>query len=369
MEVLSAYKHLGTQARTYRQIGGATNQQLIKQTTKDADSGEGSLPSQLTYIGVVCLLALPVVTIAFWQTKTDAPVATDQFLVEYTHPHTMPLLSAAVTATDARGGSELVVAEDALIATGPIGENDFAEKGSDEIRVYTVREGDTLSHVADMFGVTTNTILWANNLSKATQIRPDDTLIILPIAGVQHEITDGDTIGSIAKQYDGDADEILRYNQLIDVDQLAVGDTIIIPGGTIESVQARAAQAKPVKISGSTAVASAGFIHPVPGAVRTQGLHGHNAVDFGDDIGTTVRAAAAGEVIISKSSGWNGGYGHYIVVRHNNGTQTLYSHLSANYVGVGAWVAQGEAIGAVGNTGRSTGPHLHFEVRGARNPF
>jgi murein DD-endopeptidase MepM/ murein hydrolase activator NlpD len=74
-------------------------------------------------------------------------------------------------------------------------------------------------------------------------------------------------------------------------------------------------------------------------------------------------------VIVSKSSGWNGGYGQYVVIRHNNGSQTLYAHLSQNYVGVGAYVAQGEAVGAMGNTGRSTGTHLHFEVRGARNPF
>jgi murein DD-endopeptidase MepM/ murein hydrolase activator NlpD len=134
-------------------------------------------------------------------------------------------------------------------------------------------------------------------------------------------------------------------------------------------VQAQAASAKPVKISGSTAASSAGFIHPVPGAVRTQGIHGNNGVDFAAGHGTTIRAAAAGEVIVSKSSGWNGGYGQYVVIRHNNGTQTLYAHFSENYVGVGAYVAQGEAIGAMGNTGRSTGTHLHFEVRGARNPF
>jgi murein DD-endopeptidase MepM/ murein hydrolase activator NlpD len=82
-----------------------------------------------------------------------------------------------------------------------------------------------------------------------------------------------------------------------------------------------------------------------------------------------VYAAASGEVIISRASGWNGGYGNYIVIRHPNNTQTLYSHLSRNVVNVGAWVTQGQVIGHVGSTGRSTGPHLHFEVRGAPNPF
>jgi murein DD-endopeptidase MepM/ murein hydrolase activator NlpD len=103
--------------------------------------------------------------------------------------------------------------------------------------------------------------------------------------------------------------------------------------------------------------------------VRTQGIHGYNGVDLGAPAGTAVRAAAAGQVIISKASGWNGGYGQYIVVKHANGTQTLYAHLSANSVAAGATVAQGQLIGAVGNTGKSTGNHVHFEVRGAKNPF
>jgi murein DD-endopeptidase MepM/ murein hydrolase activator NlpD len=103
--------------------------------------------------------------------------------------------------------------------------------------------------------------------------------------------------------------------------------------------------------------------------MRTQGIHGYNAVDLAAAHASPVRAAAAGEVIVSKSSGWNGGYGNYIVVRHGNGTQTLYAHLSSNVVGVGAFVAAGERIGYMGSTGRSTGTHLHFEVRGATNPF
>ena len=72
---------------------------------------------------------------------------------------------------------------------------------------------------------------------------------------------------------------------------------------------------------------------------------------------------------MSKSSGWNGGYGQYIVIRHKNGAQTLYAHLSSNSVGAGAFVGQGEVIGAMGNSGKSTGSHVHFEVRGASNPF
>ena len=103
--------------------------------------------------------------------------------------------------------------------------------------------------------------------------------------------------------------------------------------------------------------------------MRTQGIHGYNAVDLAAGYGSPIRAAAAGEVIVSKASGWNGGYGQYIVIRHANGAQTLYSHMMRNDVGVGSYVSQGQVIGGMGSTGKSTGTHLHFEVRGARNPF
>jgi len=285
----------------------------------------------------------------------------------------VPLLTAIVNPdpTGARGGAEIIVDENVLVSTGPVGEDEIAEQrsSSGEIRVYTVREGDSLSQVAEMFGVTTNTILWANDISKATSIQPGDTLVILPIAGVQHTVKSGDTMGTIAKKYDGNIDEILAYNQLGSADELSVGDILIIPGGAMSVESSRAGYvATPTSVSGASSVSSS-FSHPAPGAIKTQGIHGYNAVDLAGGQGSPIRAAAAGEVIVSKSSGWNGGYGQYIVIRHSNGAQTLYAHLSRNDVGVGAWVGQGEVIGGMGSTGKSTGTHLHFEVRGARNPF
>jgi murein DD-endopeptidase MepM/ murein hydrolase activator NlpD len=104
-------------------------------------------------------------------------------------------------------------------------------------------------------------------------------------------------------------------------------------------------------------------------AVKTQGIHGHNGVDFGGPTGTSIKAAAGGTVTVARNGGYNGGYGSYVVISHPNGTQTLYAHMSSVGVSVGQNVGQGDYIGAIGNTGKSTGPHLHFEVRGARNPF
>ncbi len=286
----------------------------------------------------------------------------------------VPLLAALQNPNPmgARGGAEIIIDENVLVSTGPVGEDEIAEQknGLGEIRVYTVREGDSLSQIAEMFDVTTNTIMWANDISKASGIQPGDTLVILPIVGVRHVVKKGDTISTIAKKYEGDTDEILSYNQLASAEELSIGDTLIIPGGAMHAAPARvAAQAQPVRVGG-TSVATAGyFSHPVPGAVRTQGIHGYNAVDLAAGYGTPIRAAASGEVIVSKSSGWNGGYGQYVVIRHANGTQTLYSHMMRNDVGVGAYVSQGEVVGGMGSTGKSTGTHLHFEVRGGSNPF
>ncbi len=289
-------------------------------------------------------------------------------------PTDVSLLSAAnnpdLLVSGHQGGASVFAYDGALVSSGPVGEDVIASNrtSSGEISIYTVREGDTLSHIADMYGVTANTILWANDITKATSIRAGQTLVILPIAGVRHVVKKGDTVGSIAKKYEGDIEEILAYNQLATADDLEVGSMVVIPGGAIHSAPAVAA-ASPTKTSGSTSAGGGAWTHPAPGAIKSQGLHGYNAVDLAGSHGSSVRAAGAGEVIVSKSSGWNGGYGQYIVIKHNNGAQTLYAHLSSNSVGVGEYVGQGQVIGAMGNTGRSTGPHLHFEVRGAKNPF
>lgn len=331
---------------------------------------------------VLCILCVAVplsVQAGFWLnvmgTTASEAEAYDLEVVNTGSLIDVPVLTAAINPDPhgARGGDEVIAADGALVSTGPVGQDeiDAARKNTGEISVYTVRVGDSLSQIAEMFNVTANTILWANDIPSAKSIQPGDTLVILPVAGVRHVVKSGDTIASIAKKYEGDVEEILSYNQLEDGTELSVGETLVIPGGALHSATVQTS-AKPVKSSASTNSSSAGssnLSHPLPGATKTQGIHGYNGVDLAAPAGTGIRASAAGEVIVSKSTGWNGGYGSYIVIKHSNGVQTLYAHLSRNDVGVGAYVATGEIIGGVGNTGKSTGTHLHFEVRGAKNPF
>jgi murein DD-endopeptidase MepM/ murein hydrolase activator NlpD len=284
---------------------------------------------------------------------------------------TMRLLQGArnLDPNPARGGGEVLIADNsALMAeSGPSGtQADIEdEPGSDEISLYVVREGDTLSQIAQMFKVSVNTIRWANDIGAGRAIQPGETLLILPISGVRHTVKAGETLQSIVKKYEGDMGEVLSYNGFLEGVKLSVGSVVVIPNGVLAAPKVQGGQTT----RGVSGPSIAGyFIRPVTG-IRTQGLHGFNGVDLAGAVGAPVVAAASGEVIVSRTSGWNGGYGIYVVIRHSNGTQTLYAHLNSSIVGVGSSVVQGQVIGYVGMTGRTTGPHLHFEVRGAKNPF
>lgn len=266
------------------------------------------------------------------------------------------------------GGGDVVVVDGTALRSdaSPFEEGEEVE-AVHSITWYVVKEGDSLSQVAAMFGVSANTIVWANELSSRNDLHPGMRLLILPIDGVQHTVASGDTLERIAKRYGGDAEEIRSYNDLVG-GELALGMVLTVPGGEIPAPRTVAAP-KARLVRGGGAAIPGYFFHPLPGSVRTQGLHGFNGIDFAAPEGTPILAAAAGTVIVLKSGGWNGGYGTYLVVSHPNGTETLYAHLSGVAVAAGDQVAQGEAIGYVGSTGRSTGNHLHFEIRGAANPF
>ncbi len=293
----------------------------------------------------------------------------------------MTLLQAAVNLdpNPAKGGGDItVVGGTALLSEdGPSGtalEVEEKDGESSHISLYVVRAGDSLSSIAKMFNVSKNTIAWANDI-KGGVVKPGDTLVILPISGVRHTVVKGDTLKTLAKKYKADADEIAQYNNIEIGGDLAVGDTIIVPDGEIapqpqsSGVGRTSSGTNPWRRSASGPLIENYYARPILGGVKTQGLHGYNGVDLASYFGAPIMASASGVVIISRTSGWNAGYGNYIVVKHDNGTQTLYGHLSKNLVGVGEIVTQGQIIGEMGRTGKATGVHLHFEIRGAANPF
>ncbi|KKW15832.1 MAG: Metalloendopeptidase-like protein membrane protein [Parcubacteria group bacterium GW2011_GWA2_50_10b] len=267
------------------------------------------------------------------------------------------------------GGAEIAIVDSVALEAGRIGGETFMElgkSGTGQVSIYVVDSGDTLSEIAEMHGVSINTIIWANDL-RNTSIKEGQELLILPISGVRHIVKSGDTLQSIAKSYKAELDDILSYNDLSTDSKIKIGDAIIIPNGIISA--SANIKSSLTQTSSSLPTYSGYYLRPITGGRKSQGIHGYNGVDLAAPTGTPIRASADGTVIIAKSSGYNGGYGLYVVIKHSNGTQTLYAHMSKINVSVGQYVDQGEIIGAVGNTGRSTGPHLHFEVRGARNPF
>ncbi len=297
----------------------------------------------------------------------EQTLATSQTMVLF-----KPVIVDGTSSTAAEESQD--VTKDALQAvSGPlrVSTEDIDFPTTDKISVYEVKKGDTLNGIAKLFGVSVNTIVWANDLKSRTAVK-GDTLIILPITGIKHTVKKGETITTIAKKYRADDQDVASYNGLAVNASLEVGDTILVPDGEIEVVQ-------PVKpkttttsriLNSYTYSAPSGFlIRPISGGRKSQGIHGHNGVDLASSIGTPVYAAAGGTVIAARMGGYNGGYGNMIIISHANGIQTVYAHLNAIYISQGQTVTQGQTIGELGNTGKSTGPHLHFEVRGAKNPF
>lgn len=271
--------------------------------------------------------------------------------------------------------------------------NDENQNDSNEINVknqkftYTVKEGDTLIKIAQEFGISVNTILWANKIKNPRLIKPGDELVILPIDGVVYTVKNGDTLSFIAKRFRGDVDEIIAFNNLPSDGTIFPGQEIVIPDGKLPQISNSWLSQQPSLLSSTSRnsnwvqVSNGYFVMPTVG--KNWGIrHASNGVDISNSCDTPIKAAADGEVIYVSftPSTWryaNGGYGNNIRILHPNGTITLYAHLlyGSARVKVGDIVNQNQIIALMGGrpktagAGNTTGCHLHFEVRGGRNPF
>ncbi|MBI5644684.1 M23 family metallopeptidase [Candidatus Kaiserbacteria bacterium] len=332
-----------------------------------------SLISLLLVVGSVIPAIAHASVLSFLRASIRGNTAEAETVSGSGNVQTMSLLKPATNLDPSpnRGGGDITIVDDTALLPedGPAGTiADIEKPKNSTISVYVVREGDTLSEIAGLFDVSPNTILWANDLPRGSSLKVGQKLTILPVTGVRYTIKKGDTLASVAKKHGADAAEIASYNGL-DESGLTVGAVLIIPNGEI----AAAPTPKPILsrvVTVSTSVRSGYYMAPLARYVKTQGIHGYNGIDLAAPVGTPIMVSAAGDVIVAKETGYNGGYGRYVVIQHDNGSQTLYAHQSNVIVNAGQHVVQGQVIGYVGNSGRSTGAHLHFEIRnGIRNPF
>ncbi len=245
---------------------------------------------------------------------------------------------------------------------------DISQKPRSEIIEYKVQSGDTVSSIGQKFGISQDTIKWANNLT-SDHIKPGDTLKILPVSGVSVIVKSGDSLESIAKKFSGEAQAILDFpfNDIPDDLSLKVGQLLIIPDGVPPEVKNPPKRPQPQylaqgpKSPAFSAPGGASFIWPAGGSLTQYFAWYHPGIDIANRSAPGVAATDGG---IVRVAGWpdNTGYGNRIVLDHGNGYTSLYAHLSNIYVSVGESVSRGQLIGQMGSTGRSTGTHLHLEI-------
>lgn len=238
-----------------------------------------------------------------------------------------------------------------------------SEKTRDSIEKYITQEGDTVSSIAQKFGVDTDTIKWQNNLT-GDRIKVGQTLQILPVTGIAHKVGKGDTVYSIAKKYDSSAQAIadFPFNAFTNDEtfELAIGQTIIVPEGVKPAEVQMAPRIRQITPDAGSVVASGSFVWPTAGTISQNYAWYHPGTDIANRASPNIVAADSGTITYTGCLTY--GYGCHVIINHGNGYTTLYAHLSQIFVSSGQSVGRGSAIGKMGSTGRSTGTHLHFEI-------
>lgn len=306
------------------------------------------------------------------------------FLLALLAPPFVPRSALAAPEAMVENRQFLLVEEGFLMKSSPLTTQGARRAYSDAV-IHTVKEGDSIERLVQRYGVSADTIRWANNLKIGEGIHPGDELTILPVNGVLHTVKSGQTLLGIAELYDIGADTIAQQNK-IKGGYLLAGQELVIPEG-------KPIVAKPKVVASASSVSSKPGTKPKPAvavvvrpasnmtAAPTSGVlqrpcsascfitqyfnSGHYALDLQEKGAGPIYAAEAGTVIRA-DYGWDGGYGNVIEIDHGNDLVTLYGHNKELYVKVGDQVKRGELISWMGNTGLvygATGIHVHFEVR------
>ena len=236
-----------------------------------------------------------------------------------------------------------------------------------EIRIYTVVAGDTVWDIAEHMQLAPDSITWSNpQLSAHSHLRIGEELKIPPTDGVIHEVERDDNLSQLADRYEVTVPAIMAFEPNgLSSTLLSVGDQLFIPGGIVKAPPRTVTPINySVTIPPDALLGTGTFVHPLERrAYVTQGYwSGHAALDFGGSVGTPIRAVDHG-IVAHANYGTNYGYGNLVVVNHGNEYVSLYAHLHTVSVKKDDAVRQGQTIGTLGNTGNSTGPHLHLEIR------
>ncbi len=279
--------------------------------------------------------------------------------------------SGAVTLDTARERAPIL--SDNTLSPAPVPQTYQGKQPHHEFAKYVVERGDTPSEIAYKYDIKTETLLGGNPFlsQESSLMQPGMELTILPLDGVLHTVQAGDTLESISEQYGIAVDDIIAYepNNLEFPFRLYPDTQILVPGAVAEVFIWTPPSLTAVRSGGSgsggispAVVGTGTFIYPVGSRNFSQRFwYGHPGIDIALTEGSGVFASDTGTVTFA---GWNiYGYGNLIVINHGNGYETFYGHLSGINVYPGQVVNQGNVIGAVGNTGNSSGPHIHFEIR------
>jgi murein DD-endopeptidase MepM/ murein hydrolase activator NlpD len=260
----------------------------------------------------------------------------------------------------ARGGFESYAAPVNTEIAVLLDQSRAAPKPEFTYTVYRIKKGDMIGLIAEANGVTQDTLISVNGINNTRAIQIGSYIKIPSLSGIRYTVReDGETIESIAKKYDVDSDACSEVNRDAPNEPLKAGATIFVPGGELDSITL-------AEINGDL------FRNPLKGAFRYfSDFYGwrrspfsgartfHQGVDMVGPRGSSVYAAMEGRV---STAGWNDTYGNYVIVSHHSGYRTLYAHLDSISVTLGNWVTAATKLGTLGNTGLSTGPHLHFAV-------
>lgn len=255
--------------------------------------------------------------------------------------------------------------KESIIVSSDVFQTIKSVRPRDKIIDYTVEKGDTLSTIAEKFDISAETIRWANDLSN-DNIIIGDNLKILPVTGIAYKVAKGDSVYSIAKKLDTEAQKIVDFpfNDFANPEtfSLVEGQMLIVPDG-VKPAEQPTFRRQVYIVQGPVTISGLGFTWPIRGIITQFSSWYHTALDIAASYGSPVVAAQNGVVSSVSVGTWDGGYGTN--VRVNNGdVETLYAHFSSINVSAGQAVNAGSTVlGWIGMTGRTTGPHVHFEVR------